>query len=625
MNMPDLASSINNIQVQRGVGTSTNGAAAFGATVSLQTDLPAREFSAEVNNSFGSYNTRKHNVIVNSGLINEKWAFQGRLSQVASDGYIDRASSNLRSYFLSGGYYGKKTVLKALAFGGKERTYQSWYGTPEARLTNDRQGMEAVAENNGFSEEQTANLLNSGRTFNFYLYEDQVDNYNQDHYQLHLSHRLTEQLTGNVSLHYTYGRGFFEEFKDDETLSDYNIEPIMTSEGEVTESDLVRRRWLDNNFYGFTYSFDYNLKNGSNLLLGGAYNEYLGDHFGEVIRTEAGGERNDNDRYYFSDATKSDFNIYAKANIKLSDKFSVYGDFQVRTIGYETEGDDNDGLQIDVDESYKFFNPKAGANFKIDENSSAYFSYAVGNREPVRSDFTDNPTDQIPEHEVLNNIELGYKRTGAKYSVSANYYLMDYNNQLVLTGAVNDVGGNVRENVSESYRMGIELQGSFLITDKLLLNANATFSENKIKNFTETIIDFGSAFDQNIVITNDYTDTDISFSPNVIAGGQLDYTPIQDLNIAWLSKYVGKQFLDNTSNENRAIDGYFVSDLRVDYDFKEVGPFKSIKLGLLVNNIFGTEYVSNGYTFGYFGGQDFEVRENYFNELYGVSYFVIIS
>lgn len=611
VNMPDLASSIDNIQIQRGVGTSTNGAAAFGATVSLQTDLPSKEASAEVNNSFGSFNTRKHTFIVNSGLINDKWAFQGRLSQIASDGYIDRARSDLQSYFLSGGYYGKNTVLKALVFGGKEVTYQSWNGTPEARLTNDQEGLEAVASNNGYSDEQRANLFNSGRTFNFYLYDNEVDNYNQDHYQLHLSQRLSENLTGNVSLHYTYGRGYFEQFRDGDDLADYNIDPIVIGGETITETDLIRRRWLDNDFYGLTYSLDLDLNEGSNILVGGAYNRYLGDHFGEVIWAQFAGDSNIRDRYYFSDATKSDFNIYTKANISLNDKINVFGDFQIRSIGYETKGDDNDGQLIDVDESYFFFNPKAGATFQINDNSSAYFSYSVANREPVRNDFVDNPKNEIPEHEVLNNIELGYRKVTSKYTLSANYYLMDYKNQLVLTGAVNDVGANVRENVADSYRTGIELQGSYNLANNLVLNANATFSRNKIGDFTETIIDFGPAFDQNIVITNDYEDTDIAFSPNVIAGGQLIYSPAKNINVAVLSKYVGKQFLDNTSNDNRAIDAYFVTDLRMDINFQSK-VFKNINLGLLVNNIFSTEYVSNGYTFGYFGGQDFEVRENYF-------------
>lgn len=611
VNMPDLASSINNIQVQRGVGTSTNGAAAFGATVNLETNFPPAESFAEVNNSFGSFNTRKHTVIYNTGLIDDKWSFEGRLSRINSDGYIDRASANLKSFYLSGGYYGDNTVIKALAFGGKEITYQSWYGTPQARIENDEAGMLEVAANNGFSQAQTDNLLNSGRTYNFYEYDNQVDNYQQDHYQLHLSQKLGASLTGNVSFHWTVGQGFFEEFKDDEDLEDYKISPITIGGTTIESTDLIRRRWLDNDFYGLTYTFDYVINSNSNLLVGGGYNTYKGDHFGEVIWARNAGDSDIRHQYYFSDATKNDFNVFTKLNYGVSDKLNLFADLQLRTIDYVTAGDDNDGQLIDVDENYAFFNPKVGATYQFSPTTQAYVSFAVGNREPVRSDFTDNPTDNIPEAESLNNLELGFRKVESDFTYSVNYFYMGYENQLIVTGELNDVGANIRTNVPDSYRTGIELQAGVALADPLLLNVNATFSQNRIKNFTEVLYDYGAAFDEFNIVENNFTDTDIAFSPSVVSGAQLIYTPVKNFNVALLSKYVSKQYLDNTSNEDRVIDAYFVSDLRFDYSFT-TDVIKEVRLGLLVNNLFGQEYVSNGYTFGYSGGPDFNVRENYF-------------
>ncbi len=611
VNMPDLASSVDNIQVQRGVGTSTNGAASFGATVNLETNFPPAEAFAKVDNSFGSFNTRKHTVIYNTGLIDQKWSFEGRLSRINSDGYIDRASSDLKSFYLSGGYYGDNTVIKALAFGGKEITYQAWYGTPQARLENDVDGMMEVAANNWFSPEQTANLLNSGRTYNFYQYDNEVDNYQQDHYQLHLSQKLTSQLTGNVSFHWTVGKGYFEQYRNEDDLSSYGISPVTIGDTTITNSDLIRRRWLDNDFYGLTYTFDYAIDDNSNILLGGAYNTYKGDHFGRVIWARYAGESEIRHQYYFSDATKNDFNVFTKMNYGLGDKLNLFADLQLRTIDYQTQGDDNDGQFIDVDENYVFFNPKFGATYQLNSNTQAYMSFAVGNREPVRSDFTDNPTETIPGHETLNNLELGFRKQQTDLNYSVNYFYMGYKNQLVLTGELNDVGANIRTNVPESHRMGIELQAAVQITDQLLVNANTTLSQNKIDRFTEVLYDYGAAFDEYNVIENDYKNTDISFSPSVVSGAQLIYSPINNLNIAWLSKYVGKQYLDNTSNEERTIDAYFVNDIRIDYTLK-AGVFKEIRFGLLVNNVLDQEYVSNGYTFGYSGGPDFTVRENYY-------------
>lgn len=622
VNMPDFASSVDNIQIQRGVGTSTNGAAAFGATVNLQTNVPSQESFVEVNNSFGSFNTRKHTLIYNTGLLNNRWSFESRLSKLESDGYIDRASSDLQSYFLSGGYYGNKTILKALVFGGKEVTYQSWWGTPQAVLENDRDGIEEVIANNGYTDEQAQNIRTAGRTFNYYLYENEVDNYQQDHYQLHLSQSMTNDLTVNLSGHYTYGRGYFEQFRNEDDFADYGLEDVTIGSETVTSTDLIRRRWLDNDFYGFTYSLNY-LSNDLDLTFGGGWNKYDGDHFGEIIWAQYASNGSIRHRYYDNVGLKTDFNSYLKANYQITPDLNLFADLQVRTIDYNTAGIDSDRRSIDVQEDYVFFNPKAGLTYQLNDQSNVYASYAIGNREPVRSDFIDAPAGQTPEHETLRNLEAGYRRYGTNFSFSANYYLMNYKNQLVLTGELNDVGSSVRQNVPTSYRTGIELVGAYKFSDKLIWDANLTLSKNKIENFTEIIYNYGTNFDEFNIEETAFTDTDISFSPAVISGSQLTYVPFESFEVSLRSKYVGKQYLDNTSNDERSIDAYFVNDLRLGYGFgwKSI---ERINVSLLINNILDVEYSSNGYTFGYAGG-DYVVRENYFYPQAGRNFLMALN
>src|SRR5690554_348138 len=366
--MPDLASSMESIQIQRGVGTSTNGAAAFGASMNLQTTGMNEKAYGEIDNSFGSFNTKKHTVKLGSGLINNKYVFEGRLSQINSDGYIDRAASDLKSYYLSGAYYGEKTVIKAITFGGKERTYQSWYGTPESRFNDDEEGMKTHAMNEGYSERRTNNLLNSGRSYNYYLYENQVDNYNQDHYQLHFSHELSKKLTGNLSFHYTKGEGYYEEYKEDEDLSDYGYAWDTLFVGKpnaqdtITTTDLIRRRWLDNDFYGFTYSLLYQASNKLNFNFGGGLNQYIGDHFGEIIWSEYAENSFPTENYYLNTAEKIDGNAYLKTTYQVNNKLSLFADLQIRSINYKVKGVDNDQRELDVNEDFLFFNPKLGAN-----------------------------------------------------------------------------------------------------------------------------------------------------------------------------------------------------------------------------------------------------------------------
>jgi len=607
VNMPDFASSLESVQIQRGLGTSTNGAAAFGATINLESTGFNEKAYAEVNNSFGSFNTRKHTVKVGSGLIDDHFVFEGRMSKLASDGYIDRASSDLQSYYLSGGFYSEKTTIKAIVFGGKERTYQSWYGTPESRFNDDLEGMEQHAANEGLPDYRKENLLNSGRTYNYYLYDNQVDNYNQDHYQLHFSHQFSKKVTTNLSFHYTYGRGYFEEFRDDEDLSDYNLEPVAFLADTVFSTDLVRRRWLDNDFYGVTFSTIYGSGEKLSFTLGGGYNQYKGDHFGEIIWAQFASNSFIEQNYYFNDAVKDDGNVYLKSFYNVNEAWDLFVDLQYRMIQYETKGTDNDQRMIDIKEDYNFFNPKFGLNYSPAASWNVSFFSGIGHREPNRADLVDQGPNLANKAEKMFNSELGIEKRSQKYILSLNFYVMQYQDQLVLTGQVNDVGSPIRQNVDESYRRGIELMATYAFSKKLSLSANATFSENKIENFNEIIYDY-IEFPAKEIVTDQGT-TDIAFSPSVIANAELRFNPIKNLELAWLTNYVGEQFLDNTSNNNRKLDAYLVNNFRMQYSIPNK-LIKNIQLQLLVNNIFSEDYAANGYTYSYAFGET--ITENFY-------------
>lgn len=621
VNTPDLASSTQSVQVQRGVGTSTNGAGAFGASVNLQTNTRNDVAYADLINSFGSFNTRRHTISFGTGLINDKFVFDGRVSQINSDGYIDRASSDLKSYYLSGGYYGKKTMIKAIVFGGKEITYQSWYGVPESRLNNDPAAMLETAASEGWNQEQTNNLLSSGRTFNIYTYNNQVDNYAQDHYQLHVSHRFTESLTANAALHYTYGRGFYEEFRYDDDFENYGLNDVVIGGETISSTDIVRRRWLDNDFYGVTYSVAYE-KEKLNSILGGAFNEYDGDHFGQIIWAQVSTVPKDY-RYYFNNGKKNDFTVYWKNNYRLSEKITGFVDLQYRRISYVASGKENKQFDFNVDERFNFFNPKVGLTYEASGQQQWYASYAVGNREPVRDDFIDAPAGTAPRPETLRNVEAGWRYRKNNLVLNLNYYLMNYKNQLVPTGELNDVGAIVRTNVDDSYRTGVEVEGSIRLGSRISWNANLTLSQNKIRSFNEVMYDYGTNFDEYTEVVTTYTNSDISFSPNVVAGSGLFYVPIKNVEVGLLTKYVGKQYLDNTSNANRSIDSYFTNDLRLTYSVRP-SFMRELSLSLLANNIFYTLYSSNGYTYGYLGGAT-EYRQNFYYPQAGRNYLLMVA
>ncbi len=612
VNMPDFVSSVEDIQLQRGVGTSTNGSSAFGASLNIMTLEPSKKGYATTTHTIGSYGTRKHNISLGSGLNNNFYT-EARLSKIMSDGYIDRATSDLSSYYVEAGFLNEKTSLKAIVFGGKEKTYQSWYGTPEAVVNGDAQGIQAFIDRNYPSQAEADNLLNSGRTYNYYTYDNEVDNYEQTHYQLHISHQFSKNFSANISGNYTRGKGYFEQFKDDEEVGDYFPDSADADE----EGDVIRRRWLDNDFYALVYSMNYK-KNNLNFYLGGGYNKYDGDHFGELIWDSFPVSVPIRTNYYNNLGEKSDFNSYIKAEYTINPKWFAFADAQYRHVTYKANGLSSDLLNIAVNESYNFFNPKAGITYTIDNFNSVYGSIAVANREPNRDDLTKNPV--LPKSERLVDYEFGYKLKATNYYATANLYYMKYKDQLVLTGDLDDVGDPIRENVEKSYRAGIELQTGYKLSNAFRVDANATFSQNKIKAFNYVVYD--AQYDPNTydtvvyeAVSTAYEDTDISFSPNVIAGGTLSYSPVENLNLGFISKYVGKQYLDNTSSDSKSMDAYFVNNLSASYKYQPSW-IKEISFNLLVNNIFNAEYVSNGYTYSYYyrpvGSTDNAITENFY-------------
>ena len=623
VNIPDIATSTQSIQVQRGVGTSSNGAGAFGATINLQTNSLSDMPYAHVINSLGSFGTHRHTVGAGTGKMDNNFSFDVRLSSVNSEGFIDRASSDLKSYYLAGGYYGNKTIIKAIAFGGREITYQSWYGVPESKLRKDEAAMLQTAANEGWSADQINNLLSANpRTFNPYIYSNQEDNYEQYHYQLHVSNRLTENSTLNVSAHYTQGKGYYEELRDNESFEDYGLENAVFGTETIESTDLIRRRWLDNDFYGLTWSWQWE-KQKWNTFFGGGWNQYQGNHFGEIIWAQVATTVPKDYRYYFNDGTKTDFNAYAKTYYQVNSKLTLFADLQLRRVSYTAGGVENRLKEFSFNKLYVFFNPKFGYTFQINANLQQYLSFAIANREPVRSDFVDDSDNQYPKAERLNDWEAGLRWKNKRILLNGNLYAMHYENQLVLTGALNDVGSSLRTNVANSYRMGLELDGQVTLSPKLSLTANLTLSQNKVNRFTEVIYDYGDNFDEQNEIRNVYKNTNIAYSPNVIAGSSLNFKPFRGFEVAWLTKHVGEQFMDNTSNISRVVDAYTVNDLRLTYAFGLSG-IRDVSVSFLLNNILNAQYESNGYTYGFFGGST-EYREKFYYPQAGINFMAMVS
>ena len=549
VNLGDFASSVENLQLQRGVGTSTNGAGAFGASLNILTDSYKENAQAEVSNSVGSYNTFKHTVKFSTGLINDHFSFGGRASKIRSDGYIDRASSDLKSYFLQGAYVDDNTLIKAVTFGGNERTYQAWYGIDQETLENDRTFNPA-----GLYTDENGNTR---------FYDNQTDNYAQDHYQLLWNQDYNSNWSSNIAFHYTYGRGFYEEYEEDADLAEFGLEPFIFDGEEVNTSDLVGTKWLDNHFYGTVFSLNYENTNWD-ITLGGGWNKYEGDHFGEVIYTRFARNNDPYEPYYFNQADKTDFNIYAKANFAITEKLAGYADLQLRTVSYQTDGRLDDQTRFLNDDNFSFFNPKAGLTYALNPSDQFYLSYARAHREPSRNDYENGD----PEPEELNDFELGWRHSAEKFQMNANLYYMHYQNQLVLTGGIDDVGAFVRQNSGNSYRLGLELDATVRLLEKLSIQSNLSISRNKN-------LDFVSTFNGELLA---YGDTDISYSPEVVAGGFINYEPVTGLELKLLSKYVGEQYMSNVEAENSRLDGYFVSDFNIQYSWEKPWFFREIVL-----------------------------------------------
>ncbi|WP_438871756.1 TonB-dependent receptor [Pedobacter panaciterrae] len=602
VNMPDFASSVDNVQIQRGVGTSTNGAGAFGGSLNIQTSSSSEVPYAEINNTYGSYNTLKNTVKVGTGLIDGKWSFDGRLSRIKSDGFIDRAASNLKSYFLSGAYHGKTDILRVNVFSGTEETYQAWNGVPEAKLRGDIEGLKEHYNNNlGYlynTQADSLNLFNSdNRKYNQFLYKDQNDNYKQNHYQALYAKQFNEQLSFNGALHLTQGEGYFEEYKNNQKLKNYGLPNVIAGGSTIERTDLVRRRWLDNNFYGLTYAFNYQPESNLNFTLGGAYNQYRGKHFGQVIWAQYASTSTNDYHYYDGKGDKDDFNSYFKVNYNPVTQLSLFADLQYRNVKYDISGTDKNRKSLDYNNNYNFFNPKVGATYFLNESSNFYASFSVANKEPNRDDFTNLKEGlAVPKPERLNNVEAGYRFKNTDFNVGVNAYGMFYKDQLIFTGEINEYSDAYRQNVDKSYRIGLELDASYVISSHFAVNANAAFSRNKIKNYVDYVSEYDNDFNLINVQATNYANPDISFSPNSVIFGELVYKPVAGFAIALQSKYVSKQYMDNTQNESRKLDAYWVNNARLGYDFSLKG-IKNINIGLLANNILNKKYESNGYTY----------------------------
>ncbi len=579
VNMPDFASSVDNVQIQRGVGTSTNGAAAFGATINFQTETFNGEPYAEVQSLVGSFGTNKNSLKAGTGLIDGKFTVDARYSKLNSDGYVDYAFVDHESYFISAAYYTGKSIIKANIISGNQHTGISWWGNPNPE--ENRRYNPAGEYTDEFGNKQ--------------YYKDQTDNYFQDHYQVFYSSQLNPFTNFNLGLHYTAGEGYYEQYKEDESYVDYGLDNVVIGDQTLEQTDLIRRKWLDNDFYGATFSLNYN-RNNLNASLGGAWNKYDGDHFGRIIWMRNAGNTEKGYEWYFNVGEKTDFNVFGKLNYQLTKQLNIYGDLQYRRINYEMRGQDDDLLALEQTHEYDFFNPKMGLFYELAQNQEAYFSFGVGHREPTRTNFKDAIKEDVivfPKSETLYDYESGYKYSSTKAAFGVNLYYMYYHDQLVPTGEKNNVGSSIMTNVDKSYRAGVEFVGGVKIFHNLNWDFNFTLSRNKIKDY----IEYATYYDAEGIASEGSKylgTTNIAYSPETMGSSILAYEPAKILKFSLITKYVGKQYFDNTSSEDRKIDAYFVNNLRGDLTLKE-SFFSKINLFVQVNNLLDEEYSNNGY------------------------------
>ena len=600
VDLPDIATSIDNIQIQRGVGTSTNGAAAFGASINFQTRKLEKEPYALYDGTIGSFHTMRHSISAGTGLLGDHFAVDLRLSDLRSDGYIDRSWTDLRSYYASAAYYDSRTLVKFVTFSGTEELYQAWNGVPSTLLETNR-------TYNGLGAYTNAD----GETV---YYDNQVDHYRQVHYQLHFSRVLGDRWMANAALHYTRGEGYYEQYREDEELAGYLLDEVVIGGDTLRESDLIRRKWLDNNFYGMVGAIQY----GGELvsaILGGGWNRYDGDHFGTVIWARYPGESEIRHRWYENTGIKTDGNVYLKTTVDAGERISLFADLQFRTIRYGIDGRDDDLRDITQDHSFLFFNPKAGVNLLPGPGQRFYLFVAVANREPNRTNFVDaDPQGPEPVRERLTDYEGGYSFSGKRFSLNANLYFMDYTDQLVLTGEINDVGSPVMTNVKDSYRAGVELSARALLFPWVRWGANATFSRNKILDYTGFVDNWDYWSDpenEPYQVKEELGTTDLAFSPSVILNNQFDFEPFRRLHLLVDSRFVSKQYIDNTSSESRILEPYFINDLRLSYTFLPTF-LKEISLQLQLSNIFNVQYETNAWVYRYYESGNEGIYDGYF-------------
>lgn len=573
VNMPDIASSTGSMQLQRGVGTSSNGAGAFGATLNLETDDINPRPNGHLHLGGGSFNTQRATAMFGTGLINNHWWMNGRLSQIKSDGFVDRGTADLNSYYLSGGYLANGFSIKAIAFGGRERTYQTWYGLDSATFATNPSFNFA-----GGIYDDEGNIID--------FYENQVDNYAQDHYQLHINKKINSYLQANLSLHYTYGRGYFEEYWQDQDMAFYGINPVILGGDTITTTDLVRRKWLDNDFYGMIANLQYTQGN-LNSIFGGGINRYDGRHFGEIIWARFASQTQPEDEFYRSLSNKTDWNVFWKNLYTFTPKTTAFVDIQLRGVNYNGTGKDDDVGHFSFEQNNIFFNPKAGITHVFSENKKLYASYAVANREPNRVDFLYAEPDREPQPERLQNVEIGFDYTKSKVRLQTNFFYMYYTNQLVLTGRLDAVGNPIRENIGQSYRTGIELIGTWQPLPKWRWDANLTLSRHRNVNFISE-----NEEGQPINLGN----TNIAFAPAVIGASNLAWMATEGFTVSLFSKYVGEQFLSNEQNKRHKLPAYFLNDLRFSYVFQgEKTP--QVRLYVHLQNLLDVKYANNGYVF----------------------------
>ena len=593
VDLPDLASSADNIQIQRGVGTSTNGAGAFGATINFQTTNLNREPYAEVNSSYGSFNTSKNTINFGTGLINKKFAIDARLSKIWSDGYIDRAFSDLKSFYISGTMYGETSILKLMIFSGVEHTYQAWDGVPKDSLATHR-------------------------TFNPHSYKNETDNYWQDNYQLHYSKEINGNLSANAALHYTHGQGYYENLVQNSKFSSFNLPNAIFNSDTITSTDFITQRWLRNDFYGFTYSLNYK-KNRITTIVGGGWNQYLGNHFGNIIWAKTVTYNNDSYQWYKGTGNKKDLNTFLKINYSLTSKLNLYADLQFRNINYSIGGFDENLKDITQNHKYNFFNPKTGFTYNLDEKQKLFASFGVSQREPDRDDFTDADPGKTPVPEKLFDYEAGYEFHSSKLMLKGNLYYMYYHDQLILTGEINNVGATILTNVPKSYRQGIEIETGVQILENLYWYENLTISRNIIPVFEDLTDNWDTSLQDKETLKN----KTISFSPSIIAGSVIDYYPFKNFHLSLNTKYVGKQYIDNTQNTERMLKAYLVQNISFLYTIKSK-LFKEMTCQFVVNNLFDKMYETNAWVYKYIEEGSLHVMDGYFPQA-GINYMVKVG